>query len=261
MLNAFLRVAPDARPAPAAAGFLRPKSRDIGAMRQPYSRKSIKLMTRICNRIANGATLQRVCEGEAFPNLNSVYAWCRADPEFKAMYEAACEKRASRKARKEAKGPPKPRVHDTYSLEVAERICDRIVAGAAVCELADAPDLPCVRTIYTWIDKHEEFRTLHNAACRVRADMLADEILRIADDDSRDLRPSGKDGAEMVPNVVRLHRARMEIDARKWRFASLAPKPGAGRRKESDEPRPITLEEALLQLELEGEFDLPQPEE
>ncbi len=135
------------------------------------------------------------------------------------------------------------------------------MAGAAVCELADAPDLPCVRTIYTWIDKHEEFRTLHNAACRVRADMLADEILRIADDDSRDLRPSGKDGAEMVPNVVRLHRARMEIDARKWRFASLAPKPGAGRRKESDEPRPITLEEALLQLELEGEFDLPQPEE
>ena len=230
-------------------------------MRQPYFRKSIKLMTRICNRIANGATLKRVCEGSAFPSLDSVRLWCRTDPEFKAMYQAACQQRSARAALRKSQGPPKPRVHDTYSLAVAEDFCDRIVSGAAVIELAEAPDMPSPRTIYNWLARHEEFSALYTAARELRGDILADEALRIADDDSKDFRPGGKDGAEMVPSVINIHRARVKIDTRKWRFASLAGHQGRGRRKESDETRPITLEEALLQLELEGEFDLPQAEE
>ena len=230
-------------------------------MRQPYSHKSTKLMERICRRIAQGATLKRVCEGSAFPGVNTVFAWRRTDPEFKAMYEAACEQRATRAKLRKAQGPPKPQVHDTYSLGVAEEICDRIVAGAGISDLADAPDLPCLKTINNWRARHAEFQALYAAACELRGEILADETLRIADDESKDYRRGGKDGAEMVPSIVNIHRARVRIDTRKWRFGTLARKAGAWRKKDSDEPRPITLEEALLQLERPGDRDLPPTEE
>ena len=72
-----------------------------------------------------------------------------------------------------------------------------------ICRLDDMPDRS---TVYEWLGKYPELSDMYARAREERADMVADEIVMIADtaDD---------------PN-----KARVQIDARKWWAAKVNPK-------------------------------------
>lgn len=95
----------------------------------------------------------------------------------------------------------------TYSEELADIICEAVASGGALyrmCEERD--DLPAERTIYQWLERHPEFAQKYARARERQADRNADEIVMIAD-------------TEADPQ-----RARVRMDARKWRASKLAAK-------------------------------------
>lgn len=68
----------------------------------------------------------------------------------------------------------------------------------------------------------EEFSKQYARAREAQADTLADEILEIADDTSRDTIATEKNGEQ--PNSEWITRSRLRVDARKWLASKMAPK-------------------------------------
>ena len=83
--------------------------------------------------------------------------------------------------------------------------------------------MPSTSVVYRWLsdDEHKEFRDNYAQAREQQADLLADEIIEIADDSSGDV-------IEVNGKVVMDHefaaRSRLRVDARKWKASKLAPK-------------------------------------
>lgn len=93
-----------------------------------------------------------------------------------------------------------------YSVDVADTICQEIMTGKSLREICAREDMPGASTVYSWLREHPEFQEAYVQAREVQADVLADEIIEIAD-------------TEPDPN-----RARVMIDARKWLASKLRPK-------------------------------------
>jgi hypothetical protein len=73
-----------------------------------------------------------------------------------------------------------------YSVEIADKICDRLAGGdslRAICAEAGMPDRA---TVSRWLARYEEFRDLYWFAREWQAECLVDEILEIARDSSGD---------------------------------------------------------------------------
>jgi hypothetical protein len=121
----------------------------------------------------------------------------------RAREKAAPKKSATPKAtaRKNAGGRP-----SRYSAELADAICNHIAGGRSLRSFCQADGAPNKTTVLRWLQKDEEFARKYALARDLQADMLADEVIDIADQ------------AEDA-NIGRL-----KIDARKWTAAKFAPK-------------------------------------
>lgn len=114
-----------------------------------------------------------------------------------------------------------------YSIETATAICAEIVDGKSLRSICSSPDMPDVRTVYRWLAKYEDFCQQYTRAKEDQADTLADEIIDIADDISRDTIEVKGENGEVVretPNSEWINRSRLRVDARKWIASKLKPK-------------------------------------
>jgi hypothetical protein len=99
-----------------------------------------------------------------------------------------------------------------YSKELAQLICERILERnkegnpRSLRDVCTDDDMPSERTVYQWLAAQGEFATMYTRAREMRANMIADDTLEIAD-------------TEPDP-----HKARVRIDARKWWAAKTSPK-------------------------------------
>jgi hypothetical protein len=93
-----------------------------------------------------------------------------------------------------------------YDEAIADKLCEAIIEGAALYRVCEKPGFPGERTVYQWLEKHPEFAQQYARARELQQDRAADEIIEIADN-------------ELDPN-----KARIRVDARKWRASKLAPK-------------------------------------
>jgi hypothetical protein len=108
-----------------------------------------------------------------------------------------------------------------YTEELAEQICEALATKSkglnSICkDLKIAPS-----SVYLWLIEHEGFSERYARAREEQADLLADEIIEISDDESKDTL-SGEHGE--YPNQAKIARDRLRIDARKWKASKLAPK-------------------------------------
>jgi len=95
----------------------------------------------------------------------------------------------------------------SYTDAKADMICEAIAQGKAVYrEAQDNPEWPDTRTVYRWLDEHEDFRHKYARAREMAADKDAEDIVHIAD------------------NATDANIARLQVDARKWRASKFAPK-------------------------------------
>lgn len=102
-----------------------------------------------------------------------------------------------------------------YSPAVVKRILELTANSAngleTICK--KNPDLPGAETIRRWLIEKEDFRGLYARAKEQQADVIADEIMEIADKLAR-----GKISNDKV------NAARLRVDSRKWIAAKLKPK-------------------------------------
>lgn len=111
-----------------------------------------------------------------------------------------------------------------YTPELADLICLRIATHQEsthkLCQRYD--DLPDTTCIYEWRHKHPGFAHKYAQAKMQQAEIMAEEILDIADDASRDTKYD-KDGNALC-NAEFVARSRLRVDTRKWLASKLAPK-------------------------------------
>lgn len=109
-----------------------------------------------------------------------------------------------------------------YTDEVAMQICEQVATSSkslrTICIELDVP----IRTVLDWLAQNEVFSQHYARAKEEQADLLAEEIIEIADDSSQDtiIDEFGKER----PNSEWMNRSRLRVDARKWVAAKLKPK-------------------------------------
>ena len=84
------------------------------------------------------------------------------------------------------------------------------------------PELPDKVTINRWRYRVQEFRIQYAQAKIIQADILAEECLEIADDDSNDTKLTHE--GDEVCNTEFIARSRLRVDTRKWLASKLLPK-------------------------------------
>lgn len=113
-----------------------------------------------------------------------------------------------------------------YTEHLADTICDRLAEGESLRAICRDEQLPSTTTVKRWLRKHEAFRAQYAQAREDQAEHFLDEILLIADDNSRDTVE-----IEIAPGVKALQvdhdviqRSKLRVDTRKWAMSKLAPK-------------------------------------
>ena len=112
-----------------------------------------------------------------------------------------------------------------YSDDLADKICTLISnTSQGLSKICEGDDMPSTATVYNWLgdDKHKYFLDKYAHARESQADLLADEIISIADESTGDV-VKGADGEEKL-NGEYVARSRLRVDARKWKASKLAPK-------------------------------------
>lgn len=95
-----------------------------------------------------------------------------------------------------------------YTPKLAERICAELVQGKSLRAVCRASDMPCESAVRQWAkDDVEGFYAQYARARDIALDVLADEVIEIAENE---------DGDTM--------RDRLRFDARRWYLSKLAPK-------------------------------------
>ena len=94
----------------------------------------------------------------------------------------------------------------SFTQERADTICARIAKGESLKAICAEKGQPCETTVRQWLAGNPDFVRQYAHAREQQADFYADEIVEIADTE---------------PDA---NRARVRIDARKWKASKMAPK-------------------------------------
>lgn len=114
-----------------------------------------------------------------------------------------------------------------YTEELGEAICDAIATSKLGLEhVCNANEVfPDARTVYRWLASNGDFRQKYTHAKELQAELIADEMLDIADDGSNDYMTITK-GQETynVEDREVTNRSKLRIETRKWLLSKLLPK-------------------------------------
>lgn len=97
-----------------------------------------------------------------------------------------------------------------YSDEMAEKICELIASGMSLRAVCSQDSMPSAVSVCKWLSENEEFSKQYARAREEQADSFADEIIDIAD--------------SVAPEAGEVAKAKLQIDARKWKASKMAPK-------------------------------------
>ena len=101
-------------------------------------------------------------------------------------------------------------------------ILTELSTGKSLRQILDNNDeLPARKTFYEWLANDKELSNHYANTCELRADIIFDEMIDIADDTSNDTIYS--ESGEKV-NSEWINRSRLRIDTRKWILSKMNPK-------------------------------------
>jgi hypothetical protein len=100
--------------------------------------------------------------------------------------------------------------------ETFDEILREIEQGNSLISILRRKEFPSTATFYQWLEADEDKAKRYVRACEIRADVIFEDIIDIADHSDEDHTPFT--GANVV------QRDRLKIDARKWIVAKLHPK-------------------------------------
>jgi hypothetical protein len=115
-----------------------------------------------------------------------------------------------------------------FTQELADLICETVATHTfglkKLCAMYD--HMPDQDTINQWRFKFTDFSDQYMRAKAIQAQLLAEEIMDIADDGQNDWMETSDDqgGIGWKLNGEHVQRSRLRIDTRKWHASKLAPK-------------------------------------
>ncbi len=114
---------------------------------------------------------------------------------------------------------------DKQKTSIINTVCDNIEKGLSLRKALLLDGMPNRNTFYEWIDNDETKLNQYARATEIRADLIFEDILHIADDTSKDHQTVDLDGVEItsVNNEV-IQRSRLRVDSRKWILSKMQPK-------------------------------------
>jgi len=133
----------------------------------------------------------------------------------------------------------RPRKLYEFMQDLADEICEKTENCAfglrALCK--QNKHWPPAREIRKWTEEIPSFREQYARAKNAQIENLADEIIEISDDDSRDtIETTNADGQPVIlTNHAALHRDKMRTDNRKWIASKLLPKKYGDTKHNQDE--------------------------
>ena len=124
------------------------------------------------------------------------------------------------------KDKPKDGRTPGYNVEIAEKVCERLLNGESLRAICADPAMPARATVFRWLASNQEFRRSYALARQCQAEDFAFETLAIAADSSRDyVKTTGVDGkVTWVFDKEHIARQRLKIKALKWIMARMAPR-------------------------------------
>ncbi len=95
-----------------------------------------------------------------------------------------------------------------FSQSVSDALCARLSQGETLRSICRDKNMPDLKTVHQWLadPDQEVFRAQYNRAEELHADFIADQIVEISDTEDNP------------------QRARVRIEARKWKAAKLHPR-------------------------------------
>jgi hypothetical protein len=107
-----------------------------------------------------------------------------------------------------------------FDQDKANAICEALAAGESLRKAAKAQGID-PSTVLKWEDANAEFAQQYARARVTGYKLLADEIIEISDDSSRDVIDT-EHGPKTDSEVVA--RSRLRVDSRKWMLSKMLPK-------------------------------------
>lgn len=114
-----------------------------------------------------------------------------------------------------------------YCQEIADAICERLAEGESLRTICNGDDMPNKATVFRWLAKHDEFATIYARAREEQAEVLADELVNIADDGTNDWMEKHGEQAETIgwrENGEAMRRSALRISTRQWIAERMLPK-------------------------------------
>jgi hypothetical protein len=112
-----------------------------------------------------------------------------------------------------------------YTDELADKICYLIsVSNRGIHHIIKENDLPSWFTIWRWMQEKPDFYAKYARAREAQADFLAEEMLKISDEERLTTKTIDSDKGTTVEVSDNVNRSRLMLDARKWQASKLAPK-------------------------------------
>ena len=112
-----------------------------------------------------------------------------------------------------------------YTPGLGELVCDvfETAHGSLQAAFDAREDLPTLQTVYNWELDHPEFFERLSRARAIRAHVMADGALDVADESDRDtITKTGRDGEPYeAPNTEWMARSRLRFEARRWAAKTL----------------------------------------
>lgn len=102
-----------------------------------------------------------------------------------------------------------------------------LAEGMSLREVCRQKGMPSHGTVLNWRMAHDDFADQYARAREIGYEIMADEILEIADDGRNDWmeRQLGEDGPTFfAPNHEHISRSRLRSDTRKWLLSKCLPK-------------------------------------
>jgi hypothetical protein len=156
----------------------------------------------------------------------------------------------SEKKTKAEKTPAKVGRPTDYCPEIVERFCHAVATNRksikSICKEDDS--LPSHESIFTWLYKYPEFLDLYSHAKEAQQELVADEVLDIADDGTNDYVERIIKGRPVtVFDREHVQRSKLRVEARQWDLERLAAKKYG---KKSEQTLRISPLESMSQEEL-----------
>lgn len=114
----------------------------------------------------------------------------------------------------------------TYSSELTEEICRRLIEGESLRAICSADDMPSKSSVMKWLAENKDFSDQYARAREIQADIMVEEILEIADDGRNDwIERENADGSKSLAlDHDHIQRSKLRVDTRKWLMSKMLPK-------------------------------------